>query len=187
MWPTAGWARRPRTTRRDCSSAGRLGSCGSAGCVAASKRRNVMRCYLAATLISVLLLAAIGKLMAQSPEPQKEVDRRPEAQSQPEVLCERTEFGYELVIGTRAFTFNREVTPDDGKKAQPESTYSLSSVTVPAGGWTVDAVAIYTSPSQPVEWLKVTRGTIQCHCQKRGSAGRGGRPPERSGGRSHRS
>ena len=65
-----------------------------------------------------------------------------------------------------AITINREVTPDDGKKAQPESKYSLSSVTVPAGGWTVDAVAIYTSPSQPVEWLKVTRARFNVIVKK---------------------
>ena len=41
-----------------------------------------------------------------------------------------------------------------GRKQQSESKYGLSSVTVPAGGWTVDAVAIYASPSQPVDWRR---------------------------------
>ncbi len=125
-----------------------------------------MRCYLAATLIPVLLLAAIGKLMAQSPEPQRAVDRKLMAQSQPEVLCERTEFGYSVFSGGLAITINREVNRDDGKKAQPESKYSLSSVTVPAGGWTVDAVAIYTSPSQPADWRKVGRARLTVIAKK---------------------
>jgi hypothetical protein len=43
--------------------------------VVASKRKDVMRCCLAATLITGLFLAAIGKVMAQSREPQRESDR----------------------------------------------------------------------------------------------------------------
>ena len=100
-----------------------------------------MRCYLAATLIPGLFFVAMGRLMAQSPEPQRENDRKLIAQSQPEVLCERSKFG-DSIIGGPAIAINREVTPDDVKKAQPESKYSLSSVTVPAGGWKVDAIAI---------------------------------------------
>ena len=50
---------------------------------AASRNSHVMRCYLAATLILGLLFTATGNLMAQS---------------QPEVLCERTEFGHNLLI-----------------------------------------------------------------------------------------
>ncbi len=124
-----------------------------------------MRCYLAATLIPVLLLAATGKVMAQSPEPQREIDRKLMAQSQPEVLCERTEFSYSLFMGFLAITFNRELTPDEGKKAQPDK-YGLSSVTVPAGGWKVDAVAIYTSPSQPADWRKVGRARFNVIAKK---------------------
>ena len=60
------------------------------------KRRHVMRCYLAATIVLGLLLASIGTLSAQSPEPQKEVDRNLKEQSPPEVLCERTKFGDNL-------------------------------------------------------------------------------------------
>jgi hypothetical protein len=124
-----------------------------------------MRCYLAATLIPVLLLAAIGKLMAQSPEPHSAVDRKLMAQSRPEVLCERTEFSYCLPMGSPAITFNNEVTPDERKKARPDN-YGLSSVTVPAGGWKVDAVAIYTSPSQPAEWRKVGRARLTVIAKK---------------------
>ena len=92
-----------------------------------------MRCYLAATLIPGLFLAAFGKLMAQSPGLQKEVDRKPAAQSRPEVLCERTEFRESTILpGALAIFINRELAPDEGKKAQPGATYSLSSVTVPA-------------------------------------------------------
>src|SRR5262249_8231128 len=44
------------------------------------------------------------------------------------------------------------------KKKESSSTYGLSSVTVPPGGWKVHAVAIYTRhPRQPKEWLKVSR------------------------------
>jgi hypothetical protein len=126
-----------------------------------------MRNYLAPTLIPGLLLAAIGRLMAQSPEPQKSVDRRTTAQSQPEILCERTEFGDNFLFpGSPVIAFNREVTPDDGKKAQPESKYGLSSVTVPAGGWKVDAIAIYTSPSQPADWRKVSRARLNVIAKK---------------------
>jgi subtilase family protein len=114
-----------------------------------------MRCYLAAILIPVLLLAAIGKLMAQSPDLQSAVDRKLMTQSQLQVLCERAEFSYSVMMGAVAIAFNSEVTPDEGKKGRPDN-YGLSSVTVPAGGWKVDAVAMYTSPSHPEEWLKVT-------------------------------
>jgi len=125
-----------------------------------------MRCYLAATLIAGVFLAATGKVIAQSPKPQSEIDSKL-AQSRPDVLCERTEFGDDVFIGGLAFTFNREVTPDDRKKAQPESRYSLSSVTVPAGGWKVDAIAIYTSPSQPAGWRKVGRARLNVIAKKR--------------------
>ncbi len=127
-----------------------------------------MRCYLAATLIPVLLLWAIGKLMAQSPEPQRAVDRKLMAQSQPEVLCDRTEFGHSLIVGGPAITFNSEFIPDEGTQAQPDR-YSLSSVTVPAGGWKVDAVAIYTYPGQPaepVDWRKVGRARLNVIAKK---------------------
>lgn len=124
-----------------------------------------MRRYLTATLIPGLLLAAIGRLMAQSPEPQEE-DRKLLAQSQPEILCERTEFGDSVFSGGLAITINRELAPDDGKKAQPESKYGLSSVTVPAGGWKVDAIAIYTSPGQPADWCKVGRARLNVIAKK---------------------
>ena len=126
-----------------------------------------MRYYLAATLIPALFLTAIGKVIAQSPEPQQSVDTKLMAQSQPEVLCERTEFGDNFLFpGSPAIAFNREVIPDDGKKAQPESKYGLSSVTVPAGGWKVDAIAIYTNPGQPAEWRKVGRARLNVIAKK---------------------
>ena len=127
-----------------------------------------MRWYLAATLIPVLLLTAIGKLMAQSPEPQKAVDRKLMAQSQPEVLCERTEFSYSVPLGFPTITFNNELSPDEAKREVIER-YSLSSVTVPAGGWEVDAVAIYTYPGQPAEpadWRKVGRARLNVIAKK---------------------
>ena len=130
-----------------------------------------MRYCLAAILIPGLLLSAIGMVIAQSsesqrPQPQKLVDGTLMAQSQPEVLCERTEFGESAIVGGPAFTINREVTPDNGKKALPESKYGLSSVTVPAGGWKVDAVAIYTNPSQPTDWRKVGRARFNVIAKK---------------------
>jgi hypothetical protein len=125
-----------------------------------------MRYHLAATLITGLFLAAIGKVIAQSSESQREIGGKLMAQSQPEVLCERTEFGDSLLFGGLAITINREVTPDKGEKAQPESKYSLSSVTVPAGGWKVDAIAIYTSPSQPAGWRKVGRARLNVIAKK---------------------
>ena len=149
----------------DLAADGRLGSCGSARHVVASKRRHVMRHHLAATLITGLFLAAIGKVMAQGPEPQTEIDAKLIAQSQPEVLCERSKFG-DSIFGGPAFTFNSEFAPDKEKKAQPESKYSLSSVTVPAGGWKVDVVAIYTNPSQPADWCKVGRARLNVIAKK---------------------
>jgi hypothetical protein len=126
-----------------------------------------MRCYLAAILIPGLFLAAIGKAIAQSPGPQTEIGGKLMAQSQPEILCERTEFRDSILFpGSLAITINREVTPGDGKKEQPESKYGLSSVTVPAGGWKVDAIAIYTSPSQPADWRKVGRARLNVIAKK---------------------
>src|SRR5262245_21642309 len=131
-----------------------------------SKRRHVMRCYLVATLILGFLVASIGTLLARSPEPQKEVDRTLKEQSPPQVLCERSNFG-DGIFGGPAFTFNSELAPENEQKAQPESKYSLSSVTVPAGGWKVDAIAIYTNPGQPAEWRKVGRGRLNVIAKKR--------------------
>lgn len=126
-----------------------------------------MRVYLAAILVPGLFFAAIGKVIAQGPEPQKSVNAKLMAQSQLEVLCERTEFGDNFLFpGSPAIAFNRELTPDDGKKPQPESRYSLSSVTVPAGGWKVDAIAIYTSPRQPADWRKVGRARLNVIAKK---------------------
>jgi hypothetical protein len=47
-------------------------------------------------------------------------------------------------------------------------------VTVPAGGWKVDAIAIYTSPSQPADWRKVGRARLNV-IAKKGICRRGGR------------
>ena len=67
-----------------------------------------MRCYLVVILIPGLSLAAIGKVIAQSPEPQRSVDTKLMAQSQPEVLCERTEFGDNFLFpDSPAIAFNR--------------------------------------------------------------------------------
>jgi hypothetical protein len=70
-----------------------------------------------------------------------------------------------LIFGGPAFTFNSELAPHEGKKARPD-TYGLSSVTVPAGGWKVDAVAIYTNPSQPADWRKVGRARLNVIAKK---------------------
>lgn len=124
-----------------------------------------MRSYLTATLIVVLFFTAIGRLMAESPQPLTESDKNPVAESEPEVLRERTDFGHNVVFGGRAFIFNSELTRDREKKQGPE-WYSLSSVTVPEGGWRIDAVAIYTNPSQPADWHKVERARLNVIAKK---------------------
>ena len=133
----------------------------------ASKWKHIMRYYLAATLIPALFLAAIGKVMAQSPEPQQSVDRKLMATVPARSTLRANRVRGQLSISRfPAIAFNREVTPDNGKKEQPESKYSLSSVTVPAGGWKVDAIAIYTHPGQPAEWRKVGRARLNVIAKK---------------------
>ncbi len=118
-------------------------------------------------VIAFVVMFCIGTVMIGRAEAQQAQDSNQDAaeQSQPEVLCERTEFSYSLFMGFLAITFNRELTPDEGKKAQPDK-YGLSSVTVPAGGWKVDAVAIYTSPSRPADWRKVGRARFNVIAKK---------------------
>jgi hypothetical protein len=85
---------------------------------------------------------------------------------QPEVLCERTQFGWSVVGDNLDITFNREQPPDEGKKATRDY-FSLSAVTVPPGGWKIHAVAIYTGyPSQPEGWLKVRRARLNVVAKK---------------------
>jgi serine protease AprX len=130
-------------------------------------RRGSKRLGRSATLTLGLLFAAFGTVMAQSPESQRENDGKLVAELPLEVLCERIEFGESPFFpGSLAITLNREVTPDEGKDAKAERNYSLSSVTVPAGGWKVDAIAIYTSPSQPADWRKVGRARLNVIAKK---------------------
>src|SRR5262245_5622302 len=81
------------------------------------------------------------------------------AAGEPEVLCERVRFGENGLSGSLAASANGERPAGDKQSAR--DVYALSSVTVPPGGWTVQAVAIYTvSPSRPEGWLKLGRARL---------------------------
>jgi Subtilase family len=78
---------------------------------------------------------------------------------QREVLCER--------IPSAGITINGEETAgNEGKRRASGNYYSLSSVTVPQGGWKIDAVAIYTTASLPKEWLKLRRARLNVFPRK---------------------
>lgn len=72
-----------------------------------------------------------------------------------EVLCERKQFFKRE--GVFASAINGEWISNEKRQLH----YGLSSVTVPKGGWKVEAIAIYTAP--PVnekDWLKVNRARL---------------------------
>jgi hypothetical protein len=85
---------------------------------------------------------------------------------QPEILCQRTDFGKSTFMGSLASFFTGERPSDEGKKAS-RNRYGLSSVTVPLGGWKIHAIAIYTfSPSRPEGWLKVRQARLNVFPKK---------------------
>jgi hypothetical protein len=109
-------------------------------------------------LVSMILLCADG-MFAQQSAPLGQADARPygsngvkkrkepkdagepvkpkdkSALLQPEVLCERIQFAEPSLILSRTDFSNCEVASE--KKKESWSTYGLSSVTVPPGGWKV--------------------------------------------------
>lgn len=60
-----------------------------------------MRYCLAAIMIPGCFPAVTGKMKAQSPEPQWEIDGKIIAQAQPEVLGEQTEFVDNFLLSRR--------------------------------------------------------------------------------------
>ena len=85
-----------------------------------------------------------------------------EPQSQSEVLCERTDFGHNS--GFRVTQFNNIEHSRDEGNAKRHNTYCLSSVTVGAGGWKVDAVAIYMRGAPA--WGKTRRARLNVIAKK---------------------
>ena len=125
----------------------------------------VMRFYYLSALISGFLTGACANVSGQDANFPKGANDKLLVQSSPKVLCERTAFSNNLLFGGFAFTFNRELIPVETKNTTP-NTYALSSVTVPAGGWKVDTIAIYTNPSEPEDWLKVSRARLNVFAKK---------------------
>jgi serine protease AprX len=77
----------------------------------------------------------------------------------PEVLCERTQFG-QIIDGDGWPAFmNLERT--SGKAKKPRGVYGLSSVTIPPAAWQIHAVVVYTAyPGKPEGWLKLKRARL---------------------------
>ena len=125
---------------------------------------------------TVALLAVVGGLFAAQadvgperrenhPKPADTPDTRMASavQLRAEVLCERTQFHLGLLQTLDVFA-NHEGTTDAEDK---RTIYSLSSITVPRGGWKIDAVAIYTSyASRPEGWLKLKRARLNVFSKK---------------------
>jgi len=85
-----------------------------------------------------------------------------EARRDSETLCERTRFSRRSA-GRPLVTYrNEEMTSAQGQTA----IYSLSSITVPLGGWKIDAIAIYTLPRKPEGWLQVKRARLNIFPKK---------------------
>ena len=122
-----------------------------------------MRYYLAA----LFLLAATGEVLAQNPERRRQTDKRP--MTQPEVLCERIEFGHSFLgSSVPGLDTNRELIANSGEQMQP-NRYCLSSVTVPARGWKVECVSIFIYPvqsSEPADWSKVSLARLNVFAKK---------------------
>jgi hypothetical protein len=98
--------------------------------------------------------------------------------AEPKTLLARTQFGqrFQPPHAILEIAANFEGTSDKEKR----KVYGLSSITVPAGGWTVTSVAIYTAyPEHPDKWLKLAKARLNIFPKKKGKRPAADDDPER--------